>query len=128
MYRSILALLEARASRSGHRLSPGSSHRTRQTSRESVESTATTTEGQRNSRADRSTTRAACSPDGDRAAACSRFEQSDKLKHTFGTAVNLGDCALHDEQLERAWLLYNEAVRLAKREGDDDLVLFARDA
>jgi hypothetical protein len=58
--------------------------------------------------------------DGDHAAACRKYEQSDALQRTFGTALNLGDCAASGNHLARAWLLYDEAARLAERDGAAD--------
>ena len=59
--------------------------------------------------------------------ACKRFAQSDAIKHTFGTALNLGDCARRDGHLGRAWRLYHDAVRAADRDGAGSLAQFARD-
>lgn len=59
--------------------------------------------------------------------ACKRFEQSYALKHTFGTAVNLGDCARRDGHPGRAWQLYRDAVRAAEQDGVANLAQFARD-
>lgn len=61
------------------------------------------------------------------AEACKRFEQSYALKHTFGTAVNLGDCARRDGHPGRAWQLYRDAVRAAQQDGVENLAQFARD-
>lgn len=59
--------------------------------------------------------------------ACKRFEQSFALKPTFGTAVNLGDCARHDGHPGRAWRLYHDAIAAAERDGAASLARFARD-
>lgn len=64
---------------------------------------------------------------GDTAEACKRFEQSYALKHTFGSAVNLGDCARRDGRMGRAWQLYGEAARAAEQDGAANLAQFARD-
>jgi hypothetical protein len=42
---------------------------------------------------------------------CQRFAQSDALKRTFGTAVNLGDCAGQNGYPGRAWQLYDDAAQ-----------------
>lgn len=65
--------------------------------------------------------------DNHAAEACKRFEQSYALRHTFGTAVNLGDCARHDGHLGLAWQRYHEAVLAAEHDGADRLAQFARD-
>lgn len=59
--------------------------------------------------------------------ACQRFSQSDVLKRTFGTAVNLGDCAERDGHLALAWQLFDDAARTAERTGSRELAKFARD-
>jgi hypothetical protein len=64
---------------------------------------------------------------GHAAEACKRFEQSHALKHTFGSAVNLGDCARRDGHRGRAWQLYGEAARAAEHDGAANLAQFARD-
>jgi hypothetical protein len=64
---------------------------------------------------------------GAAAEACKRFEQSYALKHTFGSAVNLGDCARRDGHMGRAWQLYGEAARAAEHDGAANLAQFARD-
>jgi hypothetical protein len=61
------------------------------------------------------------------AEACERFAQSDAIERTFGTAVNLGDCAARDGHPGRAWQLYDAAAELADRDGASDLARFARD-
>jgi hypothetical protein len=58
--------------------------------------------------------------------ACRRFVQSDAIARTFGTAVNLGDCALRAGQFGLAWQLYEDAARAAERDGAADLATFAR--
>src|SRR5262249_13920490 len=63
----------------------------------------------------------------DHAAACRKFEQSDTLQRTFGTALNLGDCAARDNHLALAWQLYDEAARLAERDGAANRAQFAHD-
>lgn len=60
------------------------------------------------------------------AEACALFTQSDAIKRTFGTAVNLGDCANRDGHARLAWQLYSEATRLADRDGAVDLARFSR--
>jgi hypothetical protein len=60
------------------------------------------------------------------AEACECFTRSDALQRTFGTAVNLGDCAKRDGRAALAWQLYDDASRLADRDGDADLAKFAR--
>jgi hypothetical protein len=59
--------------------------------------------------------------------ACVRFAQSDAIVHTFGTAVNLGDCAERDGHPDRAWRLYDDAAHKAERDGATDRARFARD-
>jgi len=59
--------------------------------------------------------------------ACRLFVESDAIARTFGTAVNLGDCALRAGRLGDAWWFYDEAVRAAERDGRADLASFARD-
>jgi hypothetical protein len=59
--------------------------------------------------------------------ACQRFVQSDALEHTFGTTVNLGDCAERDGQLALAWQRFDDAARTAERDGSRELAKFARD-
>jgi hypothetical protein len=59
--------------------------------------------------------------------ACLRFADSDAIARTFGTAVNLGDCALREGRLGDAWQLYENAERVASRDGMPDLANFARD-
>lgn len=61
-----------------------------------------------------------------REAACQRFAQSDAIARTFGTAVNLGDCALRAGRFAMAWQLYDDAARAAERDSAADLVDFAR--
>jgi hypothetical protein len=61
------------------------------------------------------------------AEACARFAQSDAIVHTFGTAVNLGDCAERDGHPDRAWRLYDDAAHKAERDGATDRARFARD-
>ncbi|HEY0989791.1 MAG TPA: hypothetical protein VGD80_22135 [Kofleriaceae bacterium] len=60
------------------------------------------------------------------AEACERFAASDTLERTFGTAVNLGDCASRDGHPGRAWQLYDVAARMAERDGAHELAKFAR--
>src|SRR5204863_8164314 len=60
------------------------------------------------------------------AEACERFAASDALEHTFGTTVNLGDCAARDGHLARAWQLYSDAAQLAESDGAPDRTRFAR--
>jgi len=59
--------------------------------------------------------------------ACARFTESDAIRRTFGTAVNLGDCAKRDGHAGLAWQLYDAAARLADRDGAPDLTQFARE-
>ena len=61
------------------------------------------------------------------AEACERFAASDALERTFGTAVNLGECAARGGHPGRAWQLYDAAARVAERDGAHDLAKFARD-
>src|ERR1700733_13261773 len=49
------------------------------------------------------------------AEACERFTQSDAIQRTFGTAVNLGDCAAHDGHTALAWRLYGSAAPAGER-------------
>src|SRR5438874_1754891 len=60
------------------------------------------------------------------AEACDRFAKSDAIRRTFGTAVNLGDCAKRDGHARLAWQLYDDAARCAERDGAADLARFAR--
>jgi hypothetical protein len=60
------------------------------------------------------------------AEACERFTKSDAIQRTFGTAVNLGDCAKRDGHAGLAWQLYDDASRFADRDGATDLAKFAR--
>lgn len=59
--------------------------------------------------------------------ACQRFARSDAIKRTFGTAVNLGDCADRDGHPGAASALYDEAGALAQRTGNAAQLKFARD-
>lgn len=59
--------------------------------------------------------------------ACERFSQSDQLKHTFGTAVNLGECAERDGHVALAWQRYDDAAHTAERTGSRELAKFARE-
>jgi hypothetical protein len=59
--------------------------------------------------------------------ACSLFTESDAIGRTFGTAVNLGDCALREGRLADALQLYEDAEQLAGRDGMPDLASFARE-
>ena len=59
--------------------------------------------------------------------ACQRFARSDAIKRTFGTAVNLGDCADHDGHPAVALALYDEASRLAQRANNPGQARFARE-
>jgi hypothetical protein len=59
--------------------------------------------------------------------ACLRFTESDAIARTFGTAVNLGDCALREGRLGDAWQLYEDAERVARRDAMPSLAGFARD-
>jgi hypothetical protein len=59
--------------------------------------------------------------------ACRRFAQSDAIKHTFGTAVNLGDCAEREGHPDRAWRLYDDAARQADHDGATTRAQFAHD-
>jgi hypothetical protein len=61
------------------------------------------------------------------AEACVRFAQSDAIEHTFGTAVNLGDCAEREGHPDRAWRLFDDAAHKAEREGAANRARFARD-
>jgi hypothetical protein len=61
------------------------------------------------------------------AEACARFTRSDAIVRTFGTALNLGDCALRDGHAGRAWQLYDDAARVADRGGNANLAQYARD-
>jgi hypothetical protein len=61
------------------------------------------------------------------AEACVRFAQSDAVQHTFGTAVNLGDCAEREGHPGRAWRLYDDAARIAEHAGAASLAQFAHD-
>jgi hypothetical protein len=59
--------------------------------------------------------------------ACAYFVRSDAIKRTFGTAVNLGDCAERDGHPGRAWQLFDEAARIADRDRAPARAQFARD-
>ena len=52
------------------------------------------------------------------AEACPKFEASYKLDRGIGSLVNLADCHEHIGKIASAWAEWNEAVDLAKREGD----------
>jgi hypothetical protein len=67
------------------------------------------------------------SKNGRDAEACQRYAQSDALKRTFGTAVNLGNCARNTGRPGRAWQLYDDAIHAAERDGTPKLVEFSRD-
>jgi hypothetical protein len=68
----------------------------------------------------------ALAKDGRYAEACVRFAQSDAIEHTFGTAVNLGDCAERDGHPDRAWRLFDDAAHKAERDGMANRAQFAR--
>src|ERR1043165_6688710 len=59
----------------------------------------------------------ALAKDGRYAEACVRLGQSDAIEHTYGTAVNLGDCAEREGHPDRAWRLFDDAAHKAERDG-----------
>jgi len=59
--------------------------------------------------------------------ACEQFERSDAIERTFGTALNLGDCAVRAGRVGRAWQLYDAAARIADRTGPAGRASFARE-
>jgi hypothetical protein len=68
----------------------------------------------------------ALAKDGRHVEACVRFVQSDAIEHTFGTAVNLGDCAEREGHPDRAWRLFDDAARKAEHDGMANRAQFAR--
>jgi hypothetical protein len=62
------------------------------------------------------------------AEACSAFKQSFALDPAPGTQVNLGDCALRDGQVSKAWRLYDAAARDYDKSNRAAGAKFARDA
>jgi serine/threonine-protein kinase len=56
---------------------------------------------------------------GDLAAACEKFEASERLEPSLGTELNLGDCREKNGQHARAWAMFVKAAAAAKRTGDD---------
>jgi len=61
------------------------------------------------------------------AEACEQFARSDAIERTFGTALNLGDCAVRDGHLDQAWRRYDDAGRLADTAGAASLAKFAHE-
>jgi len=59
--------------------------------------------------------------------ACEAFARSDDLVRTFGTAVNLGDCAARGGAAERAAGFYEAAASLADRSGMPEQAQQARE-
>src|ERR1700755_936201 len=60
------------------------------------------------------------------AEACDKFARSDALVRTFGTMLNLGDCAVREGRPALAWQDYDEAARLAEHAQTPGPARFAR--
>lgn len=52
------------------------------------------------------------------AAACDKFEASERLEPTIGTELNLADCRERNGQLASAWAAFIKAAQTAKHSGD----------
>jgi hypothetical protein len=55
---------------------------------------------------------------GSYAAACDKFEASEKLEPSIGAELNLGDCREKAGQIASAWAAFVKAQQTAKRSGD----------
>lgn len=60
------------------------------------------------------------------AEACPKFEQSQRLEPRLGTQLNAAFCHERQGDLATAWLGYQQAVGLARRDGDGERERFAR--
>src|SRR5215475_3725385 len=52
------------------------------------------------------------------AAACDKFEASERLEPAIGTELNLADCRQRNGQLASAWAMFVKATQTAKRSRD----------
>ena len=64
---------------------------------------------------------------GDHAAACPKFEASNRLDPGAGTLLNLGDCYEKSGRTASGWAAFREAVAVAHRVGDSPREQLARD-
>jgi hypothetical protein len=52
------------------------------------------------------------------AAACEKFEASERIEAGLGTELNLADCREKNKQLASAWAMFVKASQTARRIGD----------